>query len=286
LPASNAAIEKAANKKAKQVLFGGKLEKAYFLQYEDLNDRYRLKAKLAVQFNPSEYSINRRVKHSEKRALGRDTSSEDIQTACAEPSVLSLNLYFDSFTELQAEQGVVNYALSALSTPLNPLKGKFNEKIAANTILPSFDMNEDLSPAPDLLVNERLEKILAFVKYSSEAHAPPPVGFVWGNKLFFVGKILHHNVRYTVFDRDGTPVRAQLALSMVGEDRRFDNKEYPLESPDRTKQRTLRYGDQLWMTAQEEYGDVAHWKTIAAANGILNPRAIGNVVRLKVPSIR
>ncbi|MEG2074738.1 MAG: peptidoglycan-binding protein, partial [Angelakisella sp.] len=60
----------------------------------------------------------------------------------------------------------------------------------------------------------------------------------------------------------------------------------PFESPNRTKERVLTEGDQLWMMAQQEYDNPALWKPIAAANGILNPRKLGGITSLKVPSIK
>jgi hypothetical protein len=268
--------------KAKNAIFGGKLEKAFVVRYKKTGDSYRVGKKIQVQFNPAEYSVRRGVRHSSKKALGRDTSSSEIQTVSAEPSHLSLSLYFDSYTELKGGDGL---AFKAADKVGGALKGKYNS-LVSGTFLPSFDMNEEMSPSPNYLVNQRFEEFLELIKYNPEEHEPPHVGFIWGDSIFFVGKVVSQSTSYTIFDKDGTPVRAKLDMTIVGEDVAFDNAEYPMESPDRTKQRTLYYGDQLWMMAQEEYGDVAHWKTIAEANGILNPRKVDRVVRLKVPSIR
>ncbi len=263
----------------------GKLEKATLVHFEKTGASDKVKNKLEVQFNPSEYSIRRGYRLSEKRPLSGDIKPGHLQAAQAEPSVLSLRLYFDSYTELKAGQGAVNSALNLLNPVTNKLK-QLGNKVAAHTILPSFDMNEDVSPAPHMLVNKRFEDIMRLIKYYYEEHEPPTVAFIWGENLNFKGKLNNYSASYTVFDRDGTPVRAQLDLTITGEEIRFVGDENPFESPDRTKQRTLKYGDTLWMMAQEEYGDAARWKTIAQANGILNPRALNGVMRLKVPSIR
>jgi hypothetical protein len=273
--------QKSLKKKADRIFDRGKIEKAYVICYKKSGDAYKVSRKIKVQFNPAEYSIRRGVRHSQKKAFGKDTTSANIQTVGAEPSVLSVSLYFDSYTEMKSEQGAVNYMKT---TAADYLKGSVN-KIKPDT-LPGFDMNKDLSPNPDFNVNQRFEQFLELIKYDHEEHEPPHIGFLWGDSIFFVGKMAQHSAQYTVFDRDGTPVRVRLEMTIVGEDVSLDNATYPFESPDRTKQRTLRYGDQLWMMAQEEYGDAAHWKTIAEANGILNPRLMGGAARLKVPSIR
>jgi len=275
-------LTKAASKSAKGAIkekMSGKLEKACFVVYEGLGDRRRVKYRADMQFNPSEYRIHRGMKLSKKKGLGTDTLPSGIQTVHGESSVLSFSLYFDSYTELQAEPGMAGKGISYLT-------GKGNEK--APQAFPSFDMNEDLSPPPDYRVNELFTTFLSLVKYDPKQHTPPQVGFIWSKFLHFVGKLSSYDVQYTVFDKDGTPVRAKIAMRIIGEEIALTELEqqYPRESPDRTKQRTLHYGDQLWMMAQEEYGDVAHWKTIAQANGILNPRTISGAARLKVPSIR
>jgi len=255
----------------------GKLEKACFVIYEEVGKRHRVQYQADMQFNPSEYRIHRGMKLSQKRGIGTDIRPNDVQAVHGEASVLSLSLYFDSYTELYAESGKADTSYPT---------GKNSEK--APQSFPSFDMNEDISPRPDYRVNKLFTTFLSLVKYDQKQHTPPQVGFIWGKSLHFVGKLFSYDVQYTVFNRDGAPVRAKISMQIMGEELSFTEHEdqYPRESPDRTKQRTLHYGDQLWMMAQEEYGDVAHWKTIAQANGILNPRTISGAARLKVPSIR
>lgn len=255
----------------------GKLEKACIAVYKKTGNTYAVDKNriIEVQFNPSEYSIRRGAKLSDKRPLQQDATPGDVQAVQGEPSIFSVSLYFDSYTELLSKDGSSN-------TPANSAAD--NSKAG----LPSFDMNEETAPDADYRVNKLFGSLLGLIKYAHEEHEPPHIGFIWGEYLNFVGKLSSYNVSYTVFGRDGMPVRAKMDMTIVGEDNSFVLKksERPLESPDRTKQRTLHYGDQLWMMAREEYGDAAQWKTIAAANGILNPRAIGGVMRLKVPSIR
>ena len=275
-----------ARKAASKVYGNGQLEKAHIVIYSKSGSTYKFVEKLAVQFNPSEYSIQRGIRVSGKKPLGRDNSTRNVQAVNAEQATLSVSLYFDSYNELKEQQGAGNLAQTTaahyLKMGFNSVAGKISPK------WPTFDMNEDLSPDPMYEVNERFYMITNLIKYNHEEHEPPTIGFLWGDSMFFVGKMTSQNVQYTVFNRDGTPIRAKLTMSIVGEEVVFEDQheQYPLESPDRTKQRTLHHGDQLWMMAQDEYGDVSRWKTIAEANGILNPRAIGGVVRLKVPSIR
>ena len=132
------------------------------------------------------------------------------------------------------------------------------------------------------------QKFYALLKFDHTTHQPPFVRFLWGDFLNFEGKITRSDVRYTMFGRNGIPVRAEVKLSILGEEAQMlaQSKQSPFESPDRTKERMLPYGDQLWMLANEEYGDPGMWKVIAESNGILNPRTFNQVAYLKVPSIR
>lgn len=274
---------KSAGKKLSKTFGSGKLEKACVVTYKKTGRQFKIDTKQQVQFNPSEYTIRRGVKLSSKKPLGKDSAPSSVQAVYGEPSVLAVTLYFDSYTELKSGEGL---AAAAGSKVGGALKSKFNELKPKS--LPSFDMNEESSPDVFYTVNKLFDDLLSTIKYAYEEHEPPYVGFVWGDHLHFVGKIRSYNVQYTMFDRDGTPVRAKLSLVLVGEEMALTMAEilFPNESPDRTKQRTLHYGDQLWMMALNEYGDPAHWKTIAQANGILNPREAGGVRRLKVPPIR
>lgn len=275
---------KAAKSKINNVFQNGKLEKARVLVYKKNGSKFEVLKKVEVQFNPTEYTISRGTKLSQKKPLGRSNPWMSSQAVYGEASTLQLNLYFDSYTEFQANVGAVNAASNKFT---QFAKTKYN-KMVKPELLPSFDYNEDFAPTTSEAVNERCNDFLELIRYSYEDHEPPRIAFVWGEHLHFVGKIASYNVQYSVFSRDGAPVRAKIALVIVGEDVSFMEKEdqFPKESPDRTKQRTLHYGDQLWMMAQDEFGDPARWKTIASANDILNPRAISGVMSLKVPSIR
>lgn len=282
---------KQLKEKADKIYDRGKLEKARIVVYTKSGDSYivdksgDIPDKIDVQFNPSEYSIQRKAIMSNKSKLGSNFYPDDYQIIGGEPAILSLDLYFDSYTELLSEQGAASFVTSKASDLKDGAYSKLESKVS---FLPNADMNEEYSPNPDYKVNQLCDTLLSLVKIDHEEHDLRLIGFVWGEHLHFIGRVFSYTVQYTVFDRNGTPVRAKISLQIIGEEAEFliDAKQFPKESPDRTKQRTLRYGEQLWMMAQAEYGDTAHWKTIAEANGILNPRKSSGVMRLKVPSIR
>lgn len=263
---------------AKGLFSSGQLVKAQVIVSDGSTNLY---PPVTVQFNPSEYTITRGLKLSDKKPLGKDPSATPEQVVRGESSQLSIKLYFDTVTDLYS------YSLSAVGKSVSQsglagaLKGAASKdtlkSLAKSQFLPST--SKDPATVCDAL--------MSLVKYAHEGHTPPTVRFLWG-KLDFQGRVVSSTVQYTMFAPDGTPVRAAVDLMICGEEKNLTQHtaQYPFHSPDRTKERMLSEGDQLWMMAQREYDDPAKWKVIAQANNILNPRKVESAVSLKVPSIK
>jgi nucleoid-associated protein YgaU len=78
--------------------------------------------------------------------------------------------------------------------------------------------------------------------------------------------------RFTLFDPVGLPLRAELAVSLRGDDALETLlARIPLESSDKTKIRVLRAGESISSVAGEELGDPGLWREIARASGVDNP---------------
>lgn len=226
---------------------------------------------LTVQFNPSEYSISRRVSLSQRQTLGKDSVPQKSYAVSSAPSVLTVALYFDGISDLH------DLSLGGLiSTAGTAGAGAAAAMALKDQFLPGG--KDPTNACADLM---------RLVKFNKETHQPPMVNFIWG-PLDFEGRLESLQAHYTMFAPDGTPVRARVELRIVGEERSLVDAgaQQPFESPDRTKERTLAQGDQLWMIAGQEYDDPGKWKVIAEANGILNPRRLESAAVLKVPSIK
>jgi nucleoid-associated protein YgaU len=189
-------------------------------------------------------------------------------TASGGVSELSIELLFDSYSGYGRMGG--------------PAKAEENEK-AAKLDVPSESMEEVNAD-----VTSVVQRFKALIRYEAKLHRPPTVEFIWGEHLDFKGVISSSSVHYTMFNPDGTPVRATISLSITGDevDALNESKSKTFESPDRTKTRFLGFGEQLFMLADSEYGDPAKWKPIAAANDIMNPRLAGSARQMRVPSLR
>jgi hypothetical protein len=105
---------------------------------------------------------------------------------------------------------------------------------------------------------------------------PPKLQFTWGKLKIngmtaFVGYLTSIDVTYTMFGRDGTPLRADVTLSMLAaeEGPTGTNPTSGAEQSDR--RHVLRRGETIQTVAYAVYGDAAAWRDIAEANNIDDP---------------
>jgi hypothetical protein len=198
----------------------------------------------------------------------KDSMAENLVSASGGVSELSIELLFDSYS---------GYG------PLGYLADSAASAAAAKMGIPGQGMDD-----VNLDVNNVVTKFKDLIRYNPKLHRPPWIEFIWGENLHFKGVVTNNRVEYTMFERDGTPVRATLSLTIMGDEmeaiKKSKNKTF--ESPDRTKTRFLGFGEQLWALADAEYGDPAKWKPIAAANDVMNPRLAGSARQLRVPSLK
>jgi hypothetical protein len=131
-------------------------------------------------------------------------------------------------------------------------------------------------------VRTHTSKITGLLDVDKDLHAPPMCKFVWGT-LQFKGIVEKVSQKYTMFLETGVPVRATLSVTFKAMQSITEQfKHIPRQSADRTKQRTIKQGDQLWQIAAEEYEDPGLWREIARANAISNPKRLepGTVIRI------
>ncbi|HYC07275.1 MAG TPA: peptidoglycan-binding protein [Candidatus Binatia bacterium] len=107
----------------------------------------------------------------------------------------------------------------------------------------------------------------------SPQHRPPTCKFLWGDYLSFDAVIDSLIVHYVLFLEDGTPVRANVDLSLT---QIADEDTFPKQNPTsggRTGERVHRLGprETLDQVAWAEFGRPSLWRAIAAFNGIDDP---------------
>ena len=123
-------------------------------------------------------------------------------------------------------------------------------------------------------------------RYVKNLHQPPACILKWGKVKVFTGVLTDLKQTYTMFDSDGTPIRATADCTFMEVAMDSDAKRYELNSPDVDKTYVVRPGDTLDMIAAELYEDRKHWRTIADANRIDNPRRLTPGQILHIPKLR
>jgi nucleoid-associated protein YgaU len=112
---------------------------------------------------------------------------------------------------------------------------------------------------------------------------PPFVRFWWGTQKNFPAIVKKVSAKYTLFDSDGTPLRAVCSV---------DLEEVPPEALKQNptsgglttrKTHTVVAGDSLPSIAYREYGIAAMWRAIAEVNGIDDPLRLDTGIALHLP---
>lgn len=133
-------------------------------------------------------------------------------------------------------------------------------------------------------VSKLVEKFSNLVKIKAELHRPPIVKFIWGSTVF-AGFVKSVSTTYTMFAKNGMPVRAKIETSLMGVSEN-DAGKIPLESPDRTKSRVISEKSNIWEVAAKEYDDISKWRVIARENMIMDPFDIPFGTIIKVPALK
>jgi len=220
-----------------------KLQKLKIEAYDTVARTKPAKATFKAQFNPESLSQQFGVKYAGKQYIG------------SLPSELSLTLILDG-------TDASDWGVSLLSGP----------KSVAKRVKSLLDMAY------------RIEEGI---------HQPRYLKVVWGALDFSGGlqkekipqafdcRLKQANVKYTSFDRDGSPLRAEVELALVAEYKRNPKK----SSPDLTHTRVVLAGDTLPGLSRAIYGSAEHYLFIARANGLDDFRRLVPGQELRFPPL-
>lgn len=122
-------------------------------------------------------------------------------------------------------------------------------------------------------------------EYDGEIHRPRYLKVAWGT-LLFNSVFKAANIKHTLFQPDGTPLRASISATFFG----FivDTKRVAEErssSPDLTRIHTVTGGETLPLLAHRYYGNTAHYIDVARANELNDFRALTDGQRLIFPPL-
>jgi LysM repeat protein len=130
-------------------------------------------------------------------------------------------------------------------------------------------------------VREHYKLLLKMTRKDDQNKDPGPVRFEWGKFLSFTAIITNVTQTFTMFQSDGTPVRAKVNVTLkeVPDEPTTQN---PTSRSQPRKIWVVREGETLDWIAYREYGSSAYWRHIAETNDLANPRDLqpGQVLRL------
>jgi nucleoid-associated protein YgaU len=184
-------------------------------------------------FNPKEYTFSKTNKWEEKKADKKSVAS--MKFGGGAPANLKLQLLFDTYES--------------------------HDRVKTSRIEAGKDVREYTKGLWDMM------------KIDEKKKEPPHCRFEWGSLWSFEAVIESISQKFTLFDKNGTPLRAILDVSFK---QIKDEGQYPPQNPTsggnpNDHLRTIREGETLLTIAGEEYGDSAQWRYLADLNRIADP---------------
>ncbi|MCX6045118.1 MAG: LysM peptidoglycan-binding domain-containing protein [Chloroflexi bacterium] len=162
-------------------------------------------------------------------------------------------------------------AASGKNSPPAELSQAGAQTLKLNLTFDTYAKGKDVS-----LETNKLWKLMQvtekYKKGSKDKSSPPLVVFEWG-VFSFVAFITNMTQKFTLFNKDGMPLRAQVDVTFT---QYVDVNDYPKQNPtsgDGPLNRTWRVvaGDRLDLIAAKVYKDATKWRTIAEYNKLRHP---------------
>lgn len=137
-------------------------------------------------------------------------------------------------------------------------------------------------------VGERIKQFLrTCYQVESTTHEPAYLRLTWDQGVLgpnFDCRLKSVDIQYTSFDRDGSPLHAELKASFLEDvDPSKQAALDRLSSPDLSHHRVVRAGDTLPLLCREIYGSAAHYLRVAEVNGLDDIRVLEPGTELTFP---
>jgi LysM repeat protein len=123
-------------------------------------------------------------------------------------------------------------------------------------------------------VSDRVKEFIDLTfRMNGNIHEPNFLVVEWGGKedggLIFSCRLASVDVSYTSFNRDGSPLRAELDVNLISdEDVKKRMAKENKSSPDLTHYRVVKSGDTLPLLTKEVYGSASYYLRVAQVNNL------------------
>lgn len=212
----------------------------------DQNGQERSDHRFEAMFNPSEYTLTYRNRSRNQRAL--TPTARNAEHGGQDTQTFQVKLYLDG-------TGAAEH--SSRQTGGN-MKATVQNRVA--TFLKTC------------------------YEVVTEQHQPNRLRLQWGI-IDFHGWLQNVEVRYTLFDNSGIPLRAELDCHFIGESIQNAVRQQDLSSPDLTHIRQVKAGDTLPLMAKAIYGSSRYYLLVAQANGLDDFRNVQPGTKLYFPPL-
>lgn len=123
-------------------------------------------------------------------------------------------------------------------------------------------------------------------RYNGEIHQPPFLKVTWG-KLMFKGVCTSLKVDYSLFNPDGTALRAFIDIDISQTtDPSTKTVTAPTNSPDMSHIRTVNAGDTLPLMTDSIYNDSSYYLSVAKKNNLNSIYAVSPGDKIMFPPIK
>lgn len=182
-------------------------------------------------------------------------------------------------TELKWAFGIVTAAVRpAINSSARPATYQYSEPEELSLKLILDGMGVELTGFERLVLRKPSKTVRSQLddfkhvtyQYEGSAHEPPHLRLTWGAAFEqFDCRLSSYDVTYTLFDRDGSPLRAEIEVKFVADPAPAkvaaeENK----QSPDMTHARIVKAGDTLPMLTASIYGSSDHYLHVARYNDL------------------
>jgi len=178
-----------------------------------------------------------------------------------------------------------NFAVQGIPGLSSPIVQFVNGNLRTLEMELFFDTWDTPLRAKQDVRKEFTSKIIELMEIDSDLHAPPLLYVSWAS-LYFRCVLARVTQKFTMFDNDGTPVRARLTCTFNEViDPVQAAKEDNCQTADFSKVHIVTLGENLNTIANRFYDDPLRWRPIAIANGIDDPRTIFPGQSLLIPTL-
>jgi LysM repeat protein len=239
----------------------GKLQKAQIQRLKPNGKPDSRYPALEVQYNPTEYTLDKSVQVAEVAIPGLD--SPLLQFVRGQNETLSLELFFDT-----TDDGMGENATSVTSE--------------TNDFYKLVKIDNDLHAPPVCLFTWGGQEFPGGRTYGASGQGAGSSQKRYGFKCI----VESVQQKYTLFSPQGVPLRATLTVKLREYKTLTDQlQELNLMSADHTRAHVVQRGETLSGIAAEVYGDPGEWRAIAEHNGVVDPMAIQPGSTLTIPPL-